>query len=132
MVSKRFNLYGYYKSNKVGIYQQSKFHFMKIFTLCSNNIPVTVMLYYHYDLLVSLLHALRRVVNLGGAKRKSCKGPPHLAEAMLFRTHVQTDSGLAVPRTVGNETVWVPAQDGRPFYLSNTGAECRGNPCLKQ
>lgn len=42
------------------------------------------------------------------------------------------DGGLVAQESVGNKTVWVPAWDSSLFYLSDSGAASRGNPCLKQ
>lgn len=41
------------------------------------------------------------------------------------------DGDLVAQGSVGTKTVWAPARDSSLFYLSDSGAASRGNPCLK-
>lgn len=44
----------------------------------------------------------------------------------------QLDRGLVAQQTVGNKRICVPAWDSSLFYLSDSGAASKGNPCLKK
>lgn len=71
---------------------------------------------------------------LGWSKEEKLRGvcSLHRGDAYPNTSTNSWDGGLVAQESVGNKTVWVPAWDSSLFYLSDSGAASRGNPCLKQ
>lgn len=72
-------------------------------------------------------------MNWGGARKEKLQGvcSLHRRDAYPNTSTNSWDGDLVVQGSVGTEAVWAPARDSLLFYLSDSGAASKGNPCLK-
>lgn len=81
----------------------------------------------------SSVRAQMWAMNWGGVKKEKLRGvcSLHRRDAYPNTSTNSWDGDLVVQPSVGTKTVWAPDPDSSPFYLSDSGAASRGNPCLK-
>lgn len=70
---------------------------------------------------------------LGWSKEEKLQGvcSLHRRDAYPNTSTNSWDGDLVVQGSVGTKSVWAQARDSSLFYLSDSGAASRGNPCLK-